>query len=370
MMAHMSQSKTRLILVLVVIAISAFLYRQYAFYRIPDVSKVITVSDKSKIQQTGDVLHSIPLDEIVSAGPLKDGIPSIDDPKFESVVAADQYLDNKKFGLAVEVEGDWRFYPYQIIVWHEIVNDVFNGKPLLVTYCPLCFSGMVFDSEVRGEVVSFGTSGKLYNSNLLMYDRKTDSLWSQILGEAVVGELTGENLEQYPALTMTWEDFRSEHERGEVLSRKTSASRDYTMDPYADYYSNASIWFPLSNKDSRLDSKELVYGVRLGDAQKAYTFSSIQDEEVINDVVGGIPLLIIFDPYQNTINAFIRLHNGEELTFEADGNYLREMNSDIRWNYSGRPIEGVERSAQLKQIPIVNSFWFNWVVFFPDTEVF
>lgn len=138
------------------------------------------------VNVTNGVRHSVPLAEIIGGGPEKDGIPSIDEPKFVSITDA-TFLSDDELGIAVTLRDTAKFYPFQILVWHEIVNDEIEGQRILVTYCPLCRSGIVFDPLVSGERVEFGTSGKLWNSNLVMYDRKTDSLWSQILGEAIVG---------------------------------------------------------------------------------------------------------------------------------------------------------------------------------------
>ncbi|MFN7088796.1 MAG: DUF3179 domain-containing (seleno)protein, partial [Candidatus Paceibacteria bacterium] len=155
--------------------------------------------ETKEIMITNGVKHSIPLDAIMGGGPPKDGIPSIDHPKFISVQEASNFLSDEEPGIAIEIGKVNRFYPFQILVWHEIVNDLINDQRVLITYCPLCLSGIVFDPLVKGERVEFGTSGKLWNSNLVMYDRKTDSLWSQILGEAIVGEMTGTRLKVLPS---------------------------------------------------------------------------------------------------------------------------------------------------------------------------
>src|SRR3989344_3707186 len=217
--------------------------------------ETVTVSDGGKsfstkeIMVTDGVKHSVPLDEIIGGGPPKDGIPSIDNPKFISVAEASKVLNDSEPGIALDINGTARFYPFQILVWHEIVNDTINGQRVLVTYCPLCLSGIVFDPLVNGEQVEFGTSGKLWNSNLVMYDRKTDSLWSQILGEAIVGEMTGTRLEILPSDQIRFGDWRKLHPNGEVLSRDTEATRFYGQDPYGDYYTTPGTFFPGDKKD-------------------------------------------------------------------------------------------------------------------------
>jgi hypothetical protein len=220
------------------------------------------VKDQEDLVAAETTPHSIPLNEVISGGPGIDGIPSIDDPQFESVQQADTHLSDTLSGVNVMIDGTRRFYPFQILVWHEVVNDVIDGVPVAVTYSPLTQSVAVFDRRLGDTVLEFGVSGMLYNNNLLMYDRETKSLWSQILGKGVVGERKDAPLRTYPFSIMTWADFRAEYPSAEVLSRKTGAIRDYTTDPYAEYHLDPiDIWFPLSNLDDRLDPKALVYGV-------------------------------------------------------------------------------------------------------------
>ena len=359
----MDRSKLTLILLIIAVVTAALLYRQYTLYRAADVDPGTAVAPGEDVVETDGVKHSIPLNKIVSGGPPKDGIPSIDDPKFETVAVADQYLDDNGFGLAVEANGRYRFYPYQILVWHEIVNDTFAGKDLLVTYCPLCFTGIVFDREVNGEAVEFGTSGKLYNSNLLMYDRKSDSLWSQAIGEAVVGELTGSELEVYPSLTISWSDFKKKANSGafskpEVLSRNTGISRDYTRDPYGSYYTDNSVWFPLSNEDGRLGSKEVIFGYDAGDAQKAWPLQQLR-EQSLNDEVGDVPLWIVYDDDLDTLRAYKRVVDGQTIQIDSED-----------WGFDGRAISGTYKGTQLEVVPLENHFWFSWAASHPNTDVY
>lgn len=208
---------------------------------------------------TDSTKSSIDVSLIVEGGPGKDGIPALTEPKFIDAKAASSYVKDDDLGILVTHKEDARFYPYSILVWHEIVNDTFEGKHLVVTFCPLCASALVFDAEVKGETLQFGVSGKLYESNLLMYDRDTDSLWSQILGEAVVGNYTGEKLALYPFSVMSLADARNLHPKLRVLSTDTGYSRDYTFYPYGDYDENNAFYFPVSKYDSRLPAKEIIY---------------------------------------------------------------------------------------------------------------
>jgi len=385
----MKHSTIILLIAIAVIVVAGIIYRQYSVFRVPPTIQEFLEQDTSAADErmakrlakefeltepdnedSTAVKHSIPLNEIISGGPPKDGIPSIDNPKFESVVSADQYLKDDGFGLAIEVAGQHRFYPYQILVWHEIVNDHFNGKPLLVTYCPLCFTGIVFEPTVNGETVEFGTSGKLWNNNLLMYDRKTDSLWSQALGEAVVGKLTGTELIHYPALTTSWKAWKDVHPDGEVLSRNTGALRDYTRDPYGNYYTNSSILFPLSNIDGRLGIKENIYGIRVGDARKAYVHKDIEEEKVINDVVNDQALLILFDSNLSAVRMFDRNVDNINLSFELKDGKLIDTDTNSVWSFGGKAISGPMKGVQLEIIIHENSFWFSWAASFPETDIY
>ncbi len=278
--------------------------------------------------------HSIPLDEITSGGPPKDGIPPIDNPKFIKAGAADFITDDEP-GIAISLGGVNRFYPYQIMVWHEIVNDKINGQRVLVTYCPLCLSGIVFDPVVDGQRVEFGTSGKLWNSNLLMYDRKTDSLWSQILGEAVVGERTGDKLAVLSSDITKFGAWRQLHPDGEVLSRDTGTSRPYGQDPYGDYYTTPGTYFDVSRTDDRLGEKEFVLGLVIDGKAKAYHVEAVKKAGRVEDSFAGRQIVA---EYQKNIDA-VRL-------FEK------------------------QPDGSLKRLNPFPSFWFSWAASNPNTELY
>lgn len=179
-------------------------------------------------------LHSIDYSEILSGGPPKDGIPSIDRPKFVAVSEVDDLSPTEPV-VGLLVNGEARAYPLRILTWHEIVNDSIGGRPVAVTYCPLCNSAIVFDREVDGKVLEFGTTGKLRNSDLVMYDRTTESWWQQFLGEAIVGELTGTKLKMLPSRLESWERFAVRHPEGQVLIPNNEGLRSYGRNPYQGY---------------------------------------------------------------------------------------------------------------------------------------
>lgn len=287
-----------------------------------------------EIMITDGVKHSVPLNEILGGGPPKDGIPSIDDPKFVSTAEATKFLNDSEPGVALNINGTARFYPFQILVWHEIVNDTINGKRVLVTYCPLCLSGIVFDPVVNGERVEFGTSGKLWNSNLVMYDRRTESLWSQILGEAIVGEMTGTQLKVLPSDMIKFGDFKKLNPDGSVLSRDTGVTRFYGQDPYGDYYTTPGTYFPVAKKDDRLSDKDFILGIVVNGKAKAYWPEAVKKAGEIEDRFEGKTIIA---KYEKEIDA-VRL-------FE-------------------KKIDGT-----IERINPFGAFWFSWVAAHQNTKL-
>ncbi len=225
---------------------------------------------KSKGLSTNTAKASIPLDKVLDGGPGKDGIPALTNPKFVDIKAAEKNTKDDMDGIVVLVGNSAKFYPYSIMVWHEIVNDVVGNKPLVITFCPLCGSAIVFDTADQ-----FGVSGKLYESNLLMYDKKTESLWSQSIGTAVVGDRTEEKLNVYSSQVLSFKTFKEKWPNGQVLSTDTGYGRNYDLYPYGDYDSNDDISFPISVKDNRLPPKEIMYVVNAHDRSVAFQVSGL-----------------------------------------------------------------------------------------------
>ena len=226
-------------------------------------------------------------DKIQSGGPPPDGIPSIDDPAYVSVSEANDWIQENELVLALQYNGVTRAYPLQILVWHEIVNDVVAGKPVLVTYCPLCGSGIAYERTIDGQEVEFGTSGRLYNSNLVMYDRVYGTLWTQIGGQAIVGELSGKLLTPIDIDTVVWRDWAPAHPDAEVLSQQTGFDRDYGEDPYGSYYEDSFIWFPVEGQDDRIHPKTVIFGIEVNGVFKAYQEDDLIESGEIKDTVGG-----------------------------------------------------------------------------------
>ncbi len=248
--------------------------------------------------ETDFTRHSVPLSEFESGGPSKDGIPSIDEPKFVPPAEADEWLEAREPVIELVLEGEARAYPIQILIWHEIVNDDVGGTPVAVTFCPLCNTALVFDRRLDGRVLEFGTTGNLRNSDLVMYDRETESWWQQFGGEALVGELTGSELEQLPARVVAWEEFARAHPDGRVLSRDTGFSRAYGQNPYTGYDSvDSPPFFGAHNDDDdRLQPKERVVFVERGDDALVVPFSVLGEKRKLEVEVGGERLEVVWLP--------------------------------------------------------------------------
>jgi len=215
--------------------------------------------------RTNTAISSIPIGEVLGGGTAKDGIPAILDPKFITVDEATEWLDDEGLGIIYEYEGVTRYYPYAILYWHEIANDSIGDHHFAVTFCPLCGSSIIFDRKSSGQIDTFGVSGKLWESNLMMYDHETETLWSQILGEAMVGDRTGEKLTILGTNIITFAEVRQNYPDAKILSRETGHSRSYGSSPYGNYEENNSLYFPVSNEDEAFHKKELFYIVNLGE---------------------------------------------------------------------------------------------------------
>lgn len=314
----------------------------------------------------------VPLDQIVSGGPPPDGIPSIDNPKFISVQEADRNLEDSELVLGLNINGDVRAYPLQIMVWHEIVNDKVGNTPVAVTYCPLCFTNQVFNRTMNdGKTLEFGTSGKLYNSNLVMYDRTTKSLWSQAMAQGIVGKFAGIKLERVPFDVAYWKEWKQLYPESKVLSTDTGSSRPYGADPYGDYYTNGDVLFPVSGGDDRLGLKEIVIGFENEGQHKAYKLQEIEDKKVINDKVNGKPV-VLFSLYPFMVRSYDPVVEGQilEFNYNIKGiNFVDKQTSSL-WNFEGKAISGQMKGKQLTRLPFDEGFWFEWIAFHAETELY
>jgi hypothetical protein len=328
--------------------------------------------------------------DLLPGGPPPDGIPPIDHPRFLRVADV-KFLTPQEPVLAVEVHGQAKAYPLRILIWHEIVNDVVGGDPLAVTYCPLCNTGIAWRRPMmNGKTLTFGTSGKLYHSNLVMYDRQTNSFWPQVLGEAVVGPLTGTKLDFVATQILSWQDWRSEHPDGLVLSQQTGFARDYGVNPYGGYDSSGFPFLFDGKPDSRLRPLARVLGIAAGGDLVAFPYLTLEDLAIdgraaVNAAVGGHPVVVLWqdgtvsavDDQQipesrdvGAVGGFGRRLGGRTLTFTATASGFVDDQTGSLWSISGRAVSGPLSGKVLPPVVAIDSFWFDWVSFHPNTRIY
>lgn len=326
--------------------------------------------------------HSVDYNEILSGGPPPDGIPPIDDPSFDSLEVGDEWLADVQPVIALAAGDEARAYPLAILTRHEIVNDEIDDTPVAVTFCPLCNAAVVFKREVDGEVLRFGVSGNLRNSDLIMWDNKTLSWWQQFTGEAIVGDMTGTQLEMIPAQLVAWKDFKAAYPEGTVLSNN---GRSYGQNPYAGYDSSARPFLYLGEPDPRIHATERVLGYFKGDTAVAYPLPVIQEEQIIEDTLDGQDVVIFYEPGQasaldqssienskrvGSAGMFIPEINGQTLTFAMEDDKIVDNETGSEWNVFGQAVSGELEGAELQPVLSHMHFWFAWAAFRPDTEVY
>jgi len=271
---------------------------------------------------------AIPIGDIHGGGPPRDGIPAIDAPKFLAPQNVN-FLQADDIVISFTDAGITRAYPLRILIWHEIVNDIIGKKPIAITYCPLCGTAMVFDRTIRGKVRRLGVSGLLYQSDVLMYDRESDSLWSQLMMKAVSGPEKGTALVLLPSEHLRWSAWREKYPQGQVLSDETGHRRDYSGTAYASYFATDQTMFPVPHTRRELKNKEWIIGVILDGNAKAYPAAQMPKAPV-KDRVGRHEITVSYDS---------------------------ETSQPVVMNSKGQPV------------PYIVAFWFAWQAFYPKTEL-
>ncbi len=331
--------------------------------------------------------HTVPYSEVFSGGPPKDGIPAIDAPKFVATAAADDWLGPQEPVVLVRVGDDARAYPLQILTWHEIVNDTVGGLPLTVTFCPLCNTAIAFERTLDERVLDFGTTGRLRFSNLLMYDRQTESWWQQAGGDAIAGELAGRQLAFYPATIVAWGEFKAAHPDGQVLSRETGFNRSYGSNPYVGYddVNQSPFLFRGPDTPDALPPMARVLTVDLNGEAVAYPYDVLEQAGVVNDVVGGQPVAVFWQSGVasaldsgsiaqgrdiGSAAAFTPVVDGRQLTFANQRGRIVDAETGSVWNLLGQAVDGELVGQQLASVVGVNHFWFSWAAFKPETRIY
>jgi hypothetical protein len=313
-------------------------------------------------------------DEIYSGGVPRDGIPALIDPEFIEVEQA-SYLSNADLVLGVIVEGEARAYPIDIMNYHEIANDHFQGRPVCVTYCPLTGSGVVYASVLGGQEVQYGVSGLLFRNNLIPYDRTSSSLYSQMYVRGIRGDYRDFDWQLYPSLQCTWRFWKDHYPDTKVMSINTGYSRDYTSSPYGNYHVSYSTLFPVRFPDNRYHPKHLTLGVQFDGQAMAFPSSELFNEKVINLDFADKPLVIVYDANGKYIGAYSRIAGDDTLSFSLNGNssfsttMIDDQTGSI-WSATGLATDGSMAGEKLDQFPFYTAYWFAWHDFYPETEVY
>lgn len=383
---------------------------------------------------------NIPIDEILSGGPPPNGIPALGfevdwqrasestpAPQFVTQDEAAEWLGNFEPVIAFHIGDEAKAYPLQILTWHEIVNDTVGGAPVAVTFCPLCNSALAFDRRIPvsqaeldevsglnadleasdlpadflttyaqqggdadavagGVEVTFGVSGALYNSNMLMFDNQTSTLWSQLLGVGSVGALTDTRLLRYPAQIVSFEEFRTSFPDAPVLSQETGFRRDYGRNPYVGYDDvNSPAFLFRGETDGRLPPKARVISVESPAEDVAYPFEAIAEVGVVNDSVGETPVTLFWEAGTasaldsaniaegedvGAVGIFSRELDGQILEFTQTDDGVTDTQTGSTWNILGQATSGELAGAQLTPIVHDNTLWFAWAAFKPETRLY
>ena len=326
---------------------------------------------------------------IRSGGPTPDGIPSIDNPRFADVSEVEE-LNEAEPVVAVSISGEARAYPIRILTRHELVNDTLGGVPVTISYCPLCNSAVTYDRRVANRVLDFGTSGNLYQSSLVMYDRQTQSLWTHYDGRAVIGHLAGAQLDFFPTQIIAWGEWQQDNPESQVLTGEIDGRslEVYGGNPYVGYETSSNLLSPGFQSepiDERLPAKERIIGLRTPEGEAvAIRHAYLREAQVIELSFGGLPLVVWNLPgatsaidgrfvYEGqdvgTTGVFSALIGDIALTFEPAEGGFRDRETGSLWSVTGKATEGTYEGAQLAPQEYLDTFWFAWATFNKSTTI-
>ena len=333
--------------------------------------------------------NNIDFATVLSGGVPRDGIPAVTNPDMQTIAEAQEWLVDLSPVIAIEIDGEARAYPQAVLMWHEIANDEIAGVPVAVTFCPLCNSSIVFDRRVDGQVLEFGVSGNLRNSDMVMYDRTSFSWWQQLTGEGIVGEYTDTVLDVLPSQVIGFGQFAERFPDGLVMSRDTGHRRSYGVNPYSglDDSNHPTVSLFRGEYDDRVERRERVLAGEVNGTAIAYPFSALNSEIVVNDVVGDVPVVAFWQPGTassldrsdidssrdvGTAALFNREVGDQVLTFTFDdvNSVLVDNETNSQWNVWGEAIAGELEGERLRQLPAAPHFWFAWAAFHPETSVY
>ena len=352
---------------------------KYIKFIIISTALLFSCSDNSNVLNSGNGGNSgsndwlIPQNEVFDGGPGKDGIPALENPDNKSVNQI-IYLSDNDLVVGFQSGDQARAYPHKILDWHEIINDKLNGKNVAITYCPLTGTGIAWNREINEKITTFGVSGLLYNTNLIPYDRLTNSNWSQMRLDCVNGSLLGDEIATYHLIETTWKTWKEMFPNSSVVTTNTGFSRNYAQFPYGDYKTNNSkLLFPVTPNDDRLPAKERVLGLIQNKKAKIYTFKLFENgTKIINDQFEGNELIVIGSKDKNFIAAFEKNINGKERTFTAidEGENIMQDADGNKYNLFGTITEGVDKGEQLVSTTSFMGYWFSFGAFYANAEIY
>lgn len=350
-----------------------------------DLNAIPTVDVRKHSVPLGDVYfdtfravnRAVPLDRTSTdlIRSLLDAIPPIYNPIFETAASAKRWLGDHDLVLGYAGDTEAYAYPINILNLHEMVRHDVDGIPILVTYCPLCRSGIVYDSRIQGERLLFGNTSALYESDMVMVDHATGSYWMQVSGEAIVGPLTGARLKALPSQITTWGQWLQQYPHTFSLSPDTGYDRDYSRNPFTgigeQLTATGRFPFPVSDRgrDPRLDPGEVVFGVQIDATERAYAIARIGDG-VVNDLVAGKAVVVFTSVQGPTAAAYSATVDDRTLTFKFADGVIRDGETGSTWDFTGRATAGVLKGAQLEPLPSRTTFWFAMIAAFPELELY
>lgn len=321
----------------------------------------------------------IPSDRVFNGGPGKDGIPSIDDPQFSLPAQIDAlgFMNDNDLVIGIKVGEDIRAYPHPILDWHEIVNDEVGNLPVAITYCPLTGTAIGWERKLGAAVTTFGVSGLLYNTNLMPYDRATESVWSQMLLKSVNGPNIRNEITTHPLIETSWKHWKELYPNSKVLDVRTSFNRSYGQYPYGDYKTNNSLLlFPIENEDGRLPAKQRGLGIVVGDQSRFYRFQDFVASNVVtyNDNINGKNIVVVGSNQRNFLVAYdSEIEPGVILDFtplNEEGELIMKDQEGHKWTIFGQAVEGPYAGQRLKSTISYIGMWFAWASFHPEIEIF
>ncbi|MEK7633161.1 MAG: DUF3179 domain-containing protein [Patescibacteria group bacterium] len=315
------------------------------------------------------VASLVPNDQLYDSGVVEGGIPALTNPKYDSVLASDAVIADDLLGIDLDLGGTRRFYPVQIMNWHEVVNDTIDGKNIAITYCPLCGTGVVYDRDIDLSFDNFpsvGThtfeaTGKVYNNNTVMKDAETGSLWLQATGQSIQGTAIGRTLSVIPSQMMTWKVWKNLYPSGLVLSTNTGITRDYTRHPYGNYDTSKGVYFPINHTSPDFTSKWVTYGVTDGTNGSAFSALALSGTGMMTAELGDVPIIAIYNFETDTVRVFkTQSNNGDVHTFSFDFAKKRLTDNETGgvWYADGWSVKNNDEAHALVELPTVRGFWF------------